>query len=263
MGLDAHCHLQFAAFDDDREEALGAARAAGVRGVILADYDEERRGLSVELASSTEGVWACCGLHPWAVADRDDDELEASLQAVKEALGEHPFCAVGELGMDYYRAKGEEERARQERAFVRQLGWARELNLPVVIHAVRCHNSLVKVLRREGVPEAGGILHGYSGSPRQVGTFLMMNLDLSVGTPLVWGDQRARESVKQCPLDRLLVETDAPDRPADRSRGRNEVKYLGEVIDAVASIRGEPAQKVREATEENARRRFALGDGTL
>lgn len=263
--FDSHCHLQFEAFDHDRDEVLRRSVEAGLNGILLADYDSTRRDLLQEL-TRIEGLFATAGLHPWAVASYDDAALRKELERLGEALDSGVFCGVGELGLDFYRCKDEAGRALQERAFVAQLGMAREKNLPVVIHAVKCHNTLIKVLRREGLPQRGGFLHGYSGSPRQAGTFLMMNLDLSIGTPLTFGNPSAKlqEVVRQIPLDRLLVETDAPDRPPGGYHGeRNEPPYLNVVIQAVARLKGERPERIAAQGEQNIRDRFSLGEECL
>lgn len=268
MMFDAHCHLQFNDFDEDREDAIEVAIDAGLTGLIMAGYDHRRRELSASL-TRREGIWATCGVHPWAVAEMDDAQLADALRRLEEDLEEDheggQWCGLGEFGLDHYRVKDEEGRRRQRDAFVAQLGLAREKNLPVVIHAVRCHNTMIGILRDEGLPEAGGIMHGYSGSPRQVGTFLMMNLDISVGTPMTFANnERIREVVRQVPADRLLVETDAPDRPPRGHRGeRNELHWLQQVIDEVADAREMDSSRVSKMTERNARTRFGLGDEVL
>ena len=262
--FDAHCHLQFEAFDEDREEVLERAREAGVRGLMIADYDGERRGLAAEL-SQRAGIYATAGLHPWAVAELDQKGLSEALKELEAVLEEPCWSGLGELGLDYYRVKDDQSREVQRKAFVAQLGMARERNLPVVIHAVRAHNSLIGLLREEGLPEAGGILHGYSGSARQVGTFLMMNLDISIGTAVTFENRkRLEEVVRQVPEDRLLVETDAPDRPpGERSGERNEIAYLPEVMEAVAGLRSCSVERIAAMTERNLRARFRLGDEQL
>jgi TatD DNase family protein len=264
--FDAHCHLDFEAFDDDREDVLEQARRAGVRGLIIAGYDGQRRGLAAQLARRS-GIFATAGVHPWAVAAHDDAWLEHELRQLEEDLQAEgaPWCGLGELGLDYHRVTDAEGRARQERAFVAQLGMARELDLPLVIHAVKAHNTLYEILRREGMPRAGGIMHGYSGSARQVGLFLMLNLDISVGTPATFANhEKVAAVIAQTPIDRLLVETDAPDRAPEPFRDkRNELHYLGLVMEAVAHHKGVSVTTLARQTEHNARRRFRLGEQTL
>lgn len=264
--FDAHCHLDFEAFDADREEIIARARAEGVRGLIIAGYDRERRSLAADLAKRP-GIFATAGLHPWAVAARDRAWVLEELRRLRDDLEASPqsWCGLGELGLDFHRVQDREGRELQEFAFVEQLRIARELDLPLVIHAVKAHSSVYEILRREGMPAAGGMMHGYSGSARQVGLFLMLNLDISIGTPVTFDHRGKIEAViAATPGDRLLIETDAPDRAPEPYRGsRNEIKYLRLVVEAAARAKGVSTDELARRSEANARRRFRLGDGSL
>lgn len=261
--FDAHCHLDFEAFDADRDEVLAEAHAAVVRGLIIAGYDRERRALARSLVSegseTRPSIQATAGLHPWALQGRDDAWLEEELRLLREDLLAGGFCGVGELGLDFVRAREPAERAFQERAFVGQLAIARELDLPIVIHAVKSHNTLYEILRREGVPRAGGMMHGYSGSARQVGNFLMLGLDISIGTPVTYPNaNKIADVVRAVPADRLLVETDAPDRPPySYGNQRNTPALLELVVRAVAAVRNCSEAEIARQTEDNVRSRFA------
>ncbi|MBA2661855.1 MAG: TatD family hydrolase [Bradymonadaceae bacterium] len=262
--FDAHCHLDFEAFDADRDAVLLDAQSVGMSGLIIAGYDRERRALARSLAERA-GIWATAGLHPWALLGKDDAWLERELEALHGDLLAGGFCGLGELGLDFYRATEPADRAFQQKAFVGQLAIARELDLPLVIHAVKCHNSLYEILRQEGVPKSGGMMHGYSGSARQIGNFLMLNLDISIGTPATYPDaHKLRDVILATPGDRLLVETDAPDRAPHPDRHlRNTPALLALVIAAVAKARGCKPDEIARQCERNTRRRFQLGDERL
>ncbi|MFU8805608.1 MAG: TatD family hydrolase [Bradymonadaceae bacterium] len=264
--FDAHCHLDFEAFDDDREEAIDLARQIGLRGLIIAGYDRRRRSLARELATRP-GIWATAGLHPWAVAGHDRPWLDEELHELSRDLSDNleDWCGLGELGLDFHRVKDGPGRELQEAAFIAQLGIARELDLPLVIHAVKAHNTLYDILRREGLPRAGGIMHGYSGSARQVGLFLMLNLDISIGTPVTFGHTAKIEAVlRATPMDRLLIETDAPDRaPHPHRDQRNELHYLRFVMEEVARFKEIDVDELARHSESNVRRRFRLGAEVL
>lgn len=261
--FDAHCHLNFEVFDSDRDDVLAAARSAGVNGLIIAGYDRERRTLARslvgEMTDERPEIRATAGLHPWALQGKDDAWLDTELKALREDLEAGGFCGIGELGLDFIRAHSPEDRSFQERALVGQLGIARELNLPIVIHAVKCHNSLYEILRREGLPKAGGMMHGYSGSARQVGNFLMLNLDISIGTQATYPNRRKlMEVIRAVPLDRLLLETDSPDQPAyGHENQRNTPAQLALVVNAVAAARECSVQEIARQTENNVKMRFA------
>lgn len=257
--FDAHNHLQFAAFDRDREHAIRRAIEAGVRAMVLAGYDDDRRPLAAELAHRP-GVGATAGLHPWAIGTTD---VEAELAALR-ALDWTPFCAVGELGLDWARATDDAARQRQTEVFRAQLAIAREIDLPVVLHCVRANDELAQWLRKDGVPGRGGIVHSFWGSTVQARRFVELGLSLSIGTAITHAQpQKMVEALCDVGLGNLLVETDAPSRPpAGVDDERNEPGYLPCVVEAVALVLGTTADVVAAATEQNARNLFDLR-GTL
>lgn len=261
--IDAHCHLHFAAFDGDRDEALARAADAGVRGLVVADYDHRLRG-ALKILGERPGVAVCAGVHPWAVDAMGADAVTRELTLLKEALEAPGWAAVGEFGLDFVRAADKDARALQLRACSEQLRMARERELPVVLHAVRCHSTLHDLLRREGPSPAGGIMHGYSGSARQVPLFLMHGLDISVGGRLANNPEKLRAVVQQVPADRLHVETDCPDGPVPGDAGgeRSEPADLLAVVRAVAAALGQPPDQLAARCAENTRRLFHL-DTTL
>ncbi|RDV39031.1 TatD family deoxyribonuclease [Bradymonadaceae bacterium TMQ3] len=261
--IDAHCHLHFEAFDDDRDEALARAVMAGVQGLVVADYDHRLRG-ALQRLGERPGVAVCAGVHPWAVDAMGADVLTRELALLEDVLDEEGWAAVGEFGLDFVRATDKEARALQLRACSEQLRMARERKLPVVLHAVRCHSTLHDLLRREGASPAGGIMHGYSGSARQVPLFLMHGLDISVGGRLARNPEKLRAVVQQVPLERMHLETDSPDgpTPGQSAHERSEPADLFEVARAVAAALHQPPERLVARCSENTRRLFRL-DGTL
>ncbi len=257
--FDAHNHLQFVEFDADRDAVLAAAATAGVTGMVLAGYDAGRESTAAELARQP-GIGATAGLHPWAVADCDLDAELARLAA----LDFSPFCALGELGLDWVRATTAEQRSNQLWAFRAQLALARELNLPVVLHCVGAYDDLIGWLRRDGLPARGGMVHSFWGSAVHVHRMVDLGLHLSVGTQIT----RARRSglvrgLVDVGTRWLLVETDAPSRPPRGvETGRNEPGFLGHVVDALADCLGLDPHVVASATERNARALFEI-EGVL
>jgi len=262
--IDAHGHLHFEAFDGEREAALTRAIDAGVSAVVVADYDHRRREMLRELRGR-EGVAVCAGLHPWALDALSDEALERELELLEEALGEPGWAAVGEFGLDFVRAEDKTSRERQIRAFNAQLRLAKERDLPVVLHAVRCHSTLHDLLRTQGSVPAGGIMHGYSGSSRQVPLFLMHGLDISVGGRLVQNVEKLKAVVSQVPSDRLHLETDCPDGPVpgEGKARASEPADVVEVARAVAQALHQPLEKVARQCARNSRRLFGLGEGKL
>lgn len=264
--FDAHLHLQFADFDADRAAVLARARDVGVRAMAVAGYDLGDLDALTRLAR-LPGVLVSPGLHPWALPeDTTSGWIDQQLKALDQALSSDTlWCAVGECGLDYHVAREEGARRMQERAFLGQLELARRRGLPVVVHAVRCHDALHGLLARVGVPPRGLMLHGYSGNSQQLERLLGLGAQVmvSLGTDVINQDgRRIRAVCRAAPADRLLIETDAPSRPPrPRDTGRSEPAFLVDVARAVARARGEDWRALAAACEANARRFFGAEEG--
>lgn len=256
--LDAHNHLHFEDFDDDRDAVLERARESGVRGMILAGYDSQRRSIAARLATRP-GVWATAGLHPWAVAEADDERVQAELDLL-DGLQWGRWTALGELGIDRHVSDSDEALARQFRVFREQLALARTHDVPVVIHSVRANQDVLRWLQKDGAPGRGGIIHSFWGSVEEARRFVDAGFALSIGTQLTHSNpKKMTDALRDVGLAHLLVETDAPARPpASVEAERNEPAFLGCVVDALALTLGTSARKVADRTEENARQLFDL-----
>ena len=234
--FDALSHLYRCA---DPEAALRDGHAAGVTGMMLAGVDPQ--GWHEQHALARPGVLVAYGLHPWT----QEGTIEALEEAI-EILGRP--AAIGEIGLDRSTAH-RSDLARQVPRFQQQLALARRLALPVIIHCVRAHGHALSLFDEQPAP--GGMVHGFSGSPEVAQQWLRRGLMLSYG-PLLCSRRarRARAAAALTPLDRLLVETDAPaQRPGPA--------HLPGVLAALAELRPEPVETLALATEQNAKRLFA------
>lgn len=228
--VDAHCH--------GSAKTLSAAAAAGVTGWVLngllpTDHDNGE-------AAQVPGAYCAVGLHPWCA---DALPLADAMAAIAARL--HAAVAVGEMGLDHKRATTPNTRAHQLRVFRAQLALARERDLPIVLHVVGAHGAALEVLRADGVPAAGGLVHGFSGALEVAQDYLQLGLSLSVGA--LAANPRARKlqrTLPAVPADRLLVETDDGPLP------------LPAVVAAVAAARGEPTAETARYTSANARALF-------
>jgi len=243
--IDAHTHLDFPAFEADRAAVCARARAKGVGGWVIAGADPTHWGRVERVAAQTGGV-AVLGIHPWwSTARADLDEL-----ARRATHG------IGEIGLD--RARG--SLAEQEALFRDQLAIARHRDLPVVLHCVRAYPELLRLLRDDGVPSVGGMVHGWNGPAELAAEFVDLGLSLSFGTRLCGNPgRRVRTSVVTVPGDRLLLETDCPDQ-ALAGRARGEPVDLLEVARAAAAHRGGDVDALLHTTAVNARRLFPALD---
>ncbi len=258
--FDSHCHLHDSRVSGDADALIARAEAAGVLDLMLAGVDPRGWRDEVALQQRHPRLRISYGVHPQVVRDealaqRMVDDLERSL------AGELPRpAALGEIGLD-----GLEENApfaaAQEAVFLRQLGLAKRHDLPVLLHVLRAHPRALELLEGEGVPRRGGVLHSCSASGDLCKRYLALGLSISfAGTVCDEGARRIRAAVGVVPLDRLLVETDAPDQtPKQRRPARNEPAFLVEIVAALAQIRGEPAETIARVTRENAIRLFDEG----
>jgi TatD DNase family protein len=248
-GFDSHTHLDFPAFDEDRDEVVDRARAAGIETWVIAGSDHEDWQRTIDMAVRTGGI-AILGIHPWSTASMEPEELAPFLQHLTHL----PVSGIGEIGLDSLYAPDPASRARQRRGLREQLAIARDRDLPIAIHCVRAYPETIKLLEQDGVPRAGGVMHAWSGPaeliPRAVG------LDLHVSfAPLVLRDRarKARESVPHVPDHRLLIETDCPNMlPPGETRG--EPAHLVRVAEEVARLRGQDTSHVWDVAARNARR---------
>ncbi|WP_192037090.1 TatD family hydrolase [Halomonas sp. YLGW01] len=256
MLIDAHCHLDFPAFDADREAMFERARAAGVGHFVVPGTTRARWPGVLALGSRTD-TSVCLGLHPYFLdahrlkgADNDVAALEAALEAHSEVV------AVGECGID---ARFEDSLDAQWALFEAQLRLAKARELPVVIHCVRANDQVAKRLKEIGLP-AGGLIHAFAGSLQQAQRFLALGFLVGLGGVLTHPRaQRLRRCVAALPGDGFVLETDSPDMPPAGFKGqRNEPSRLALIADQVASLRHESRATVANTSTANAARLFRL-----
>jgi TatD DNase family protein len=259
--LDSHCHLTADEFAEDRDAVLARSREAGVEALVAigSGYGVEHNGRAVALASAEPRIAATVGVHPHEAAS-----LDAQGRArLRTWLDAPQVVAVGECGLDYHYMNSPREVQRE--VFAEQLSWARERDLPVSIHVrgdePNAFEELLDIWRAEGRGDLEGVLHCYTGSLDFARRALDQRLWISFSGILTFKSADAiREVARQLPLDRLLVETDAPllSPVPHRKDRRNEparVRFVGEML---AGTRGVAVEEVARATTANARRLFRL-----
>jgi TatD DNase family protein len=246
--IDALCHLDFQALDADRGAVVARARAAGVTGWVVAGTDPATWDRTAATAGASGGV-AALGLHPWWAADVDLGPALDDLAARRPA-------AVGEIGLDRL-APGWD---RQIGALRGQLAVARALDVPVILHVVRCWPEVKGILARDGLPARGGYVHGWSAPLAAVEEAEALGLLVSIG-PGVLRPGRARRAAERVSLRALLIETDSPDqRPPGEARG--ELAHLAVVAAAVAAARCVAVDVIAQASRDNAVRLFPDREAT-
>ena len=259
--VDSHCHLAEPDFDADRDAVLQRAVAAGVTGLVCvgATGAVESNFPAVALAGrpAPVSIVATVGIHPHDASTADDAAFE-TLARLATTPG---VVAVGETGLDFHYDRS--PRPAQRTAFARTVALARAIRRPLVVHVREAHAEAAAILRAEGAAAVGGVIHCFTGERDDVGPYLDLGFSISVAGIVTFKNADAlRDAVRAVPLDRLLVETDAPYLAPVPHRGRrNEPAHVRLVAEMVATVRGEPFAVVAEATAANARRLFSLPAG--
>lgn len=255
MLIDTHAHLDNPKFDNDREEMIARAQAAGIDTIVNIGFNRETIPTTMALAERYPFIYAAVGWHP---TDAIDMKLEEDLAWI-ESLCAHPkVVAIGEIGLDYYWDTSPKDV--QHTVFREQIRLARKLKKPIVIHNRDAHEDVVRLLREEGASEVGGIMHCFSGSWELARMCLDMNFYISFGGPVTFKNARVpKEVLANVPLDRILIETDAPYLTPHPHRGqRNESAYVRLVAETAAEIKGLNLEEIGKITSDNARRCFGL-----
>lgn len=248
--VDSHSHIDAPEFDPDRDAVLARARAAGVVAQVVPAVAAAGWPQLAALARAHAEIKPAYGLHPMYL----DQHGVADLDALPDWIARERPVAVGECGLDFFVEGLDPER--QRTFFVGQLQIARDFDLPVILHARRAVEETIATLRRIG--GLRGVVHSYGGSAEQARQLHALGFRIGIGGPLTYERaQRLRGVVSGVPLDQLLLETDAPDQPdADHRGQRNEPARLPRVLAALAAARGEPEERIAEATTANARDMF-------
>ncbi|KXG77851.1 putative deoxyribonuclease YcfH [Fervidicola ferrireducens] len=249
--VDAHAHLDDAAFDGDREELLKHIKEQGII-VINAGSDLESSRMSLELARNYDFVYACAGVHPHEASKVSPDYIDGLRE-----LAKHPkVVAVGEIGLDYH--YNFSPREVQKKVFEAQLSLAKEMGLPVVVHSREALGDTLEILKKSGVKK--GLMHCYSGSLDEARDFLDLGFYFSFGGVLTFKKaEDVRKVAAGLPKGRVLIETDCPYLSPEPFRGkRNDPTRLVYIIRALADIWGISEGEVGEITKNNAKELFGI-----
>ena len=258
MGLiDSHAHLDAEDYAGELEAVIARARAAGLERVVCIGLWRAPGsfGNALELAAREPGFFAAtAGIHPHECARVPEDDW----RHLEDLSCDPRVAAIGETGLDFH--YDHSPRPVQEASFRRSLAIARNCEKPVVIHVREADAACARVLREEGVPAAGGVVHCFTGDAAAVRPYLDLGLYVSVAGVLTFKTADAiREAVKLVPRDRLLVETDCPFLAPVPHRGRrNEPAWVVETARKVAELWGTSLDEVAAATSRNTRRLFRL-----
>ncbi len=251
--LDTHCHLDLDRFEPDLDEVIKRAWAAGVETMIVIGFDPDRWESGANLCDRYAGLHLAVGLHP-TEAERYSDELESRIRA---AAKEHDAVAIGETGLDYHWKA--DSAAVQKEAFARQIALAKELDIPFVVHQRDAGADALDVLRASGPPHRG-VMHCFTSGTTYLHDCLDLGLHIGLGGAVTFRKLKdLHESVRVAPLDRILLETDAPFMTPSPHRGeRNEPSYLTFIVERIADLRKVSVAEIANATTKNALDLFRL-----
>ena len=297
MLTDTHCHLDFNKFDEDRHAVIRRALEAGVERILVPSLELRSSITVIELSNSHPALFAAVGFHPTDLDEWRDNSItelqvllhkatgfkleEKDSSVAKERLPQNDhrkIVAIGEIGLDYYWVKEPEKQARQRQVLKNQLLLAREANLPVVIHMreendawfgqasidlLEILSEWQKALQEQGHPlaERPGVLHSFNGNLETAQTAIAHNFYIGVTGPVTYKNaEEKRQIIRQLPLERLLIENDAPFlAPVPHRGGRNEPAFVRHIADKIAEIHMTTLEQVAEITSGNADRLFGWG----
>ena len=252
--IDTHSHLYDEAFAGEEDLAFQRAVDAGVTKLIFPDIDSQSREAMFAFADRHKGsIFPCAGLHPTSVDAGWQNEM---LQVEKHL--DRKICAIGEIGMDCYWSK---EFIREQEEVLRiQLETAARMNLPVIIHSRESTELIINILKDCSHLGLRGVFHAFSGS---VETFRELQKTgdwyIGIGGVLTYKKASIAETVKQIPLERILLETDSPYLTPVPFRGkRNESGYIPHIAGRLAELCGTSLEEVANATTENAQKLFGI-----
>lgn len=256
MIFDTHTHLNVEAFENEIPEVIERARELGVTEMAVVGFDTPTITKSLALSEAYKDIYSIIGWHP-TEAGSYTKEIETTLQSQLETP---KVVALGEIGLDYHWM--EDPKEVQDKIFRRQIAIAKEMNLPISIHTREALEDTYKILKEEKTHDIGGIMHSFSGDDEWAKRFLDLGMHISFSGVVTFKKAfEVHEAAKVVPMDKLLVETDAPYLAPMPYRGkRNEPGYTRYVAEKVAELRNISFEEVANVTRENAHRLFRIGE---
>lgn len=250
--FDAHAHYDDSKFDDDRDEVISSLEESGVCGIVNASVDIKTANTVLEYTKKHSVIYGAVGIHPENIENLQDDYLDVLARLYTE---NEKIVAIGEIGLDYYWDIPKEP---QQKIFAQQLSLVNDLDAPVVIHDREAHKDTLDFLKKYRPKNA--LLHCYSGSAEFLKEILPLGCYISLGGTVTFKNARHSVEVAEVvPLERLLLETDAPYLSPVPFRGkRNQSDYIIYAAKRIAEIRGMSAQEILDITCENAKRFYRI-----
>jgi TatD DNase family protein len=254
MLIDTHAHLYSEDFDDDRDAIIRNATEAGVKKIVLPNIDEKSIDSMLALKDAYPDIcYPLMGLHPTSVGKNYKEQL----MLVQTWLEKETFYGIGEIGIDLYWDKTYLQE--QQEAFRTQLGMARSMQQPVVIHVRNSFDEVYSILSKEQDGNMKGVFHCFSGSEDEAQKIIDIGFYMGIGGVVTFKNSNLPEVLKKVSINHLLLETDAPYLAPMPHRGRrNESAYLLHIADKLAGIYETTPKEVEEITTANAKMLFGI-----
>lgn len=253
MLIDTHTHLYSEEFDNDREEMIQRAREAGIGKFYIPAIDSTYTKRMLDLEKKYPDMHLMMGLHPTSVKP---ESFEFELEEVKKWLDQRNFSAVGEIGIDLYWDKS--TLGIQQIAFKKQIHWAKEKELPIVIHCRESFDEIFEVLEEEKDEKLFGIFHCFTGTKEQADRAIGFNMKLGIGGVVTFKNGKIDQFLHEIPLEHIVLETDSPYLAPVPYRGkRNESSYVLNVVKKLSGIYGLSEKEIAQSTTRNALSVFA------
>ena len=248
MIFETHAHYDDKAFDKDRDSLIRLLKKEKIDPVINVSSSLESVTRSISLAHEYDNIYAAVGIHPSDCADLTEDDIEW----IKEQTGDERVVAIGEIGLDYH--YDEPDRETQKKWFIRQMDLAKELSMPVIIHSRDAAEDTFNILKRSDYEPVRGILHCFSYSVEMAREYVKLGYYIGVGGVVTFKNGRKlHETVRDIPIENIVVETDSPYLAPVPYRGhRNSSVYLTYIIEEIARIKSMSYDDVEKITYENA-----------
>lgn len=248
MIFDSHCHLNDPKIYEDIANHIEDAHKAGVKSFLVVGYDKASSLKAVEIAHQYEGCYAAIGFHPTEIQELSEDDFDEVMNLVHD----EKVKIIGEIGLDYHWVKDPILREIQKEYFIRQIEFANHVGLPISIHNRESNEDCLNILKEYPLLK-GGIMHCYSGSVEMMKEFIKLGMYISLGGPVTFTNAKTpKEVAVECPLDRLLVETDCPYLAPHPLRGTvNYPKNISLIVDEIAKLRGISRKHLEEITYQN------------
>ncbi|SFV67017.1 Putative deoxyribonuclease YcfH [hydrothermal vent metagenome] len=247
--IDSHCHLDFEIFDKDLDKIINQNKVSKfiIPAISINNFTKIKK-----ITKTYPQCYGAYGLHPWMIEQHHEEDIII----LDNFLNKNTSVAVGEIGIDLFNQfKGSKEK--QQWFFIKQLELAQKYKLPIIIHSRKSVDLIYEILK--DFKDITGVFHGYSGSLQQAENLITRGFYLGVGSILTYPNTKIRQVIQQIPLEKIILETDAPSHsPNGIKTNHNEPKYLKNIIEAIAEIKQTSIDKIEKITDKNTKELFKI-----